>query len=257
MHSRSIITAAATVFVGQALATDAIPVTGSPAGVVYRAELPEEPFFAGADIEGNVRGFISGSAPADGNGVAFTVSFENLPTSGGPFAYHLHAAPAVDGNCTSTLAHLDPFMRGQQPPCDSSAPQTCEVGDLSGKHGTISSTSFTATYTDPYVSLEEGVGAFFGNRSFVIHYANSTRLTCANFVKVQEPIHSSNHSLTSTRAPTPTSHSHGVPTGTGSFTTTSHGSSNPTDAPLPGAASVNHFSVPMLLMGLAAVIFAL
>jgi hypothetical protein len=145
-------------------------------------------------------------------------------------------------------------MRGQQPPCDASAPQTCEVGDLSGKHGTISSTSFTATYTDPHVSLEEGVGAFFGNRSFVIHYANSTRLTCANFALVEEPIHSSNHSITTTAAPTTTSHSH--PVGTGSFTTT-QGGSTPTDDPFPGAASTNHFSVPMLLMGLAAVVFAL
>jgi len=32
-----------------------------------------------------------------------------------------------------------------------------------------------------YASLVPGIGAFFGNRSIVIHYANSTRLACANF----------------------------------------------------------------------------
>jgi len=38
----------------------------------------------------------------------------------------------ADGNCSGTLAHLDPFIRGEKPPCDASAPQTCQVGDLSG-----------------------------------------------------------------------------------------------------------------------------
>jgi hypothetical protein len=37
------------------------------------------------------------------------------------------------------------------------------------------------SYADPYVSLVDGVGAFFGNRSFVIHFANTTRYVCANF----------------------------------------------------------------------------
>jgi len=32
-----------------------------------------------------------------------------------------------------------------------------------------------------YASLVPGIGAFFGNRSIVIHDANSMRLACANF----------------------------------------------------------------------------
>lgn len=52
-------------------------------------------------------------------------------------AFHLHDSPVpADGNCTKTLAHLDPYKRGQATPCDKANPQTCEVGDLSGKHGT-------------------------------------------------------------------------------------------------------------------------
>lgn len=52
--------------------------------------------------------------------------------------YHLHAAPVPeDGNCTGTMAHLDPYMRGQDPPCDMEMPQTCEVGDLAGKYGKV------------------------------------------------------------------------------------------------------------------------
>lgn len=57
--------------------------------------------------------------------------------------YHIHDAPVpADGNCTGTLAHLDPTQRGEQPPCDSTKPQTCQVGDLAGKHGKITSSPF-------------------------------------------------------------------------------------------------------------------
>jgi hypothetical protein len=61
--------------------------------------------------------------------------------------YHIHAYPVPsDGNCTGTLAHLDPYIRGESPPCDPTEPQTCQVGDLSGKHGTINGTSASLRY---------------------------------------------------------------------------------------------------------------
>lgn len=60
----------------------------------------------------------------------------------GPFGYHIHDQPVpADGNCTGTKAHLDPFIRGQVPDCDNQHPATCEVGDLSGKHGKIALTN--------------------------------------------------------------------------------------------------------------------
>jgi hypothetical protein len=93
-----------------------------------------------------------------------------------------------DGNCTKTLAHLDPFIRGETPVCDKSAPATCQVGDLSGKHGAIPTDGrsvFEASYVDLYASTAEGIGAFFGNRSIVFHYPNKTRITCASFEKVE------------------------------------------------------------------------
>jgi hypothetical protein len=56
------------------------------------------------------------------------------------------------------------------------------VGDLSGKHGNILSLpGFSTNYTDNYVSLTPGSAAFMGNRSFVLHYLNKTRIACANF----------------------------------------------------------------------------
>jgi hypothetical protein len=70
---------------GRALA-DAPETTNNPVGVVYQATLPDEPFFAGAAIEGNVKGSITAVARENGKGVRFTVMFENLPTEGGPFS---------------------------------------------------------------------------------------------------------------------------------------------------------------------------
>jgi hypothetical protein len=59
--------------------------------------------------------------------------------------YHIHDQPVpANGNCTATLAHLDPYQRGEDPLCDASAPQTCQVGDLSGKHGEINGNAFSA-----------------------------------------------------------------------------------------------------------------
>lgn len=52
--------------------------------------------------------------------------------------YHIHVrAVPESGNCTETLGHLDSYVRGDSPPCDNTQPQTCEVGDLSGKYGTV------------------------------------------------------------------------------------------------------------------------
>lgn len=165
---------------------DAVAVEDNPVGKSYVAKLPETPF-SPIDVEGNVKGSVTATSGADGKGVDFKVQLSNLPKEGGPFSYHLHVAPVPeDGNCTETLAHLDPFIRGEDPPCDPDTPEACEVGDLSSKHGKADSDPFEATFNDPYASLVEGTGAFFGNRSLVVHFANKTRITCANFQEVTD-----------------------------------------------------------------------
>jgi hypothetical protein len=55
------------------------------------------------------------------------------------------------------------------------------VGDLSGKYGKMTGSSYQSSYLDLYTSTRAGPASFFGNRSVVIHTANATRLTCANF----------------------------------------------------------------------------
>jgi len=159
---------------------NAVIASGLPIGASYQAVLPN------SNTTG-IRGQITGTTNGNGTGVSWNVNFFGFPSEAafGPFIYHIHAFPVPsNGNCTGTLAHLDPFIRGESPPCDPTHPATCQVGDLSGKHGNITTSPFQTTYLDLYTSTQPGVGSFFGNRSIVIHSSNTTRLTCANFTLV-------------------------------------------------------------------------
>ncbi|RDW67722.1 hypothetical protein BP6252_09118 [Coleophoma cylindrospora] len=216
---------------------NATVVENNPPGKVYKATLPEKEFFNPDDPRGNVKGSISAVANDNGIGVTFKVKFENLPTSGGPFPYHLHVNPvADDGNCTGTLAHLDPFIRGETEACNPDLPQTCQVGDLSGKYGKIDSDPFTAEFSDDFASTADGIGAFFGNRSFVVHFANKTRITCANFKLVDDTgdygsiISTTSSISTSTTTSSTTTSSPSTTSPTSSTTATSSPSSTTTSS---------------------------
>jgi hypothetical protein len=138
--------------------------------------------------------------------------------------YHIHALPVpADGNCTSTLGHLDPTDRGEYFPCDVSAPATCQAGDLAGKHGNVTGPGvFTVTYNEPYLSTDPSSPYFFGDKSFVIHTSNTTRLTCASFAMVggNSSSSSSSSSSMSSMTGTPT-----VAPGSGGASMSSMGSS--------------------------------
>jgi Cu/Zn superoxide dismutase len=162
--------------------------TASPnqPSATYRAVLPEEQY------NPYVNSTVSGTVEAVGSaqGVRFSVNLTNLPDQSqfGPFAWHIHALPVPsDGNCTATLGHLDPTNRGELYMCDAALPQTCQVGDLAGKHGGKITTpgAFSTQFVDAYLSVVEGSPGFFGGLAFVLHTGNTTRITCANFDLVQ------------------------------------------------------------------------
>ena len=155
---------------------DAKAIMNNPRGAKYMAMFPK---MAGVPVSG----MVTAMSGPNGKGVKFDLKLEGLPMGMGPYAFHLHDQPVpANGSCAATLAHLDPYQRGQATPCNMSMPATCEVGDLSGKHGKIDGMMVMKNFTDMYASLVPGIGAFFGNRSIVIHYPNSTRLACANFM---------------------------------------------------------------------------
>jgi len=195
----------------------------------YQAILPAISFdnATGDDIMGT----ITGTATAGGTGVSFSVMFSNLPSVAqyGPFVYHIHAAAVPsDGNCTGTGAHLDPTDRGELHSCETQAPQTCQAGDLAGKHGNITAQTWTVSYSDLYLSTDPSSAYFFGNKAIVIHSSNATRLTCANFTLV---------SATSTNA------------------TATVSTSTPTVTPFVGAAN-SLVSGAGVFAGVMAVVFA-
>ncbi|KAH8150133.1 uncharacterized protein LAJ45_05819 [Morchella importuna] len=139
-----------------------------------------------ATFEGNVTGKMTFTASTNGTGVAVKVDLLGFSGATGPFNYHVHDQPVpADGNCNGTLAHLDPYQRGQTPACDKTAPETCEVGDMSGKHNAVPNTNgslveFHDAYVDNFISTKSGIAAFIGNRSIVIHKAGGGRYMCVN-----------------------------------------------------------------------------
>ena len=69
--------------------------------------------------------------------------------------------------------------------CNDSAPSTCEIGDLAGKHGTLlppaAGAAATASYTDAQLMLHGPLSVI--GRSVVVHAPNGTRLQCATIVE--------------------------------------------------------------------------
>ncbi|DAA72746.1 TPA_exp: Cell surface Cu-only superoxide dismutase [Trichophyton benhamiae CBS 112371] len=243
---------------GLALATptqDAPETVNNPLGIVYQAKLPET-------SRTGIRGTINATAHSSGRGVVFNLDLWGFDNTEGPFPYHIHVDPVpTDGSCGPTKDHLDPFGRGQTPPCDDSLPQTCEPGDLSGKFGRLTTSSmeehFNQTFHDLYTSTRPGLGTFFGNRSIVIHHRNSTRLTCANFTLVEQP------GTSTTYVPRPTGTgiiSSIFPTGTGAISTSGHAptiSATYTPTPTPSPPAQNNGAGRLVGFSLGAIMAAL
>ncbi|CAI5756346.1 unnamed protein product [Candida verbasci] len=128
-----------------------------------------------SEIEGHVE-----FEPTSNGSVRVSVELNGLPSTGGPFPYHIHEAPVpADGNCTGTLAHFNPFNGSATATTDAAK----EVGDLAGRNGNITSESFSTEYVDPYLSLNPESRAYFGGLSVVIHSSNNSRLACANITE--------------------------------------------------------------------------
>lgn len=101
------------------------------------------------------------------------------------YEYHVHVNPVgPNNNCTATGGHLDPANVGPAP-CNPKNLTSCQVGDLSGKHGNFVATD-SAEGALPVIQYVDTQLAFTGTdaitgRSVVIHN-NGTRIGCANII---------------------------------------------------------------------------
>ncbi|KAK3330043.1 Cu,Zn superoxide dismutase-like protein [Apodospora peruviana] len=141
-----------------------------------------------AKFNGTVKGVVT--AVANTVGVNYTIEVSGLAADKGPYKYHVHAkAVPADGNCADTGGHLDSYLRGDSPPCDSSKPQTCEIGDLSGKFGLVAGPTVSKSFNDPYSALNIINLGYIGDRGIVFHDASGARIACATLTKVPTMTH--------------------------------------------------------------------
>lgn len=108
----------------------------------------------------------------------------------GPFKLSLYEAPVSgNGKCDGAKNVLDPFQRGDKPGCDKKKPQTCQVGDLTGKHGEIPKfqgvISVKQSFQDLYLSFKKEEKSFTGRSSVIVRNAKGNKIACGNIMEVQ------------------------------------------------------------------------
>ncbi|KAG8827217.1 hypothetical protein FRC19_004736 [Serendipita sp. 401] len=104
------------------------------------------------------------------------------------FRYHIHQNSCItqdlSRDCTLAGSHYDPYGAGKKNPykCDDNDPETCEAGDLSGKHGVLRVHDLVGSevsgYFDEFVSLD-GVNSVL-NRAVVVHTLEGARVACGD-----------------------------------------------------------------------------
>jgi Cu/Zn superoxide dismutase len=110
-----------------------------------------------------------------------TVKVDLVNVENNPNKWHVHKFPqATKDDCgpDSVGGHYNPLNVPLPYPSGSCVDGTCEVGDLSGKHGKITSATFKESYDDASLPLF-GKNSVVG-RSIVIHASDGARMACAD-----------------------------------------------------------------------------
>ncbi|KAH9818725.1 Cu/Zn superoxide dismutase [Melampsora americana] len=136
------------------------------------------------DGEFGVKGYVKFIAPYKSDEVKVIISIAGLDKySGatGPFPYHVHVNPIKNKDCESALGHLNPFKLPETEVCNPKDFKSCEVGDLSGKHGKLTPAKPFRSYIDSQLKFSPEEFSFVG-RSVVIHDSNKKRIACGTIV---------------------------------------------------------------------------
>ena len=120
--------------------------------------------------------------------------------------------------------------------------------------------TFDTTYNDLYASTKEGIGAFLGNRSIVIHRSDTSRLVCANIVPVTNTDDSGEDGSDSGEygegEDTNLPKTSGTTTGSPGASNTTSPTKLPEPAPFTGAAANYGVSAALAMVGVVAGLMA-
>jgi len=162
----------------RAIPGQAVEMVGNPLSIVYRAVLSGQ---------NALRATIIAQAGPGGAGVRYSIDAANL-YGYGPFSYYVFERTVPqNGDCYNLGARLDPYLHGDNPKCNMKYPKSCQVGDLSGKHGKLDPVpNSRKQFVDSYSSLISTDAPFIGGRSFAILDNTGVRLACGTFIEAEE-----------------------------------------------------------------------
>ncbi|XP_063809288.1 uncharacterized protein LOC135020952 [Pseudophryne corroboree] len=135
---------------------------------------------------GSAQGQLKASQASCTEPTLVDINFQGLRGLAG--GYHIHLLPVSGGShdpCSNDTikGHFNPFSinMSSSPAAGNGTDDEYEVGDLSGRHGSLANQdNVTEQYTDTNLPLS-GTHSVLG-RSLVIHYANGSRMQCASFL---------------------------------------------------------------------------
>jgi len=157
---------------------DAMTISNNPTSIVYRAQLSGQY---------GLQSTVTAQAGPGGVGVRYRIEAKGL-FGYGPFSYAIYEKSVpVNGDCYNLGGKLDPYQRGESPKCQFGGPETCQVGDLSGKYGKLDPVpTARKQFVDRFSSLKESDAAFIGGRSVAIVDNTGARLACSNLVEAED-----------------------------------------------------------------------
>lgn len=144
--------------------------------------------YASAYVTGSgIHGHFLFSSDAHQEDVRVRLNIEGLESSalvGRHYHYHVHVNPVGKyHDCDATGGHLNPANLLESTVCNPKDLETCQVGDMSTKHGDIigGTTPIQHSYLDSQLRFAPADYSMVG-RSVVIHNSEKKRIACGNVV---------------------------------------------------------------------------